>query len=620
MKPIFSLNNNKITSRQGCESKFFELFAHDLEGTHPDEQDQIAKEVESFLIDSDQTLKLYSLNGRLFLNTFGEELPNFYIAESCNNPLEVFSGGSEEVNFYDDYLIQNFEYIRVLSLEVPSRFFSIHETLLWPDFVLNMRKVPREKAKSKVNLKRKLHVSSLFKDMRDIEGENAFNQAENLLEGITTESIGLYDVEVFFLIKASTKDELDLETNRFIKDMSFKTAIARTESRGLSYFYQGLIPGVFPSFKRAIQMPTDYLSYLFPIHRDFLYKKGMDLHSRSGNQIKFDLFCESSVNFNGLITGTSGQGKSMFVNKIIKHEVEAGTKALILDLGYSFLKTTKYLAGANLSKSINPMQFKNPRFLKEFIVAGIEEPMSKKEQGRLFEAIGNYLCETDDFFELLNLLERDFSGITYYFKEVQAYIDNNITSDNPLTYCDLSEYPDAIKAPLLVFLIEYFRSLEGKKIFVLDECWNLLEKNADFVSEAVRTLRKLHGSLIAISQNFDDFSKTQLGKVIIQSTNYKFLFKQAVNSSEFLSSFDVDLLESIKSEKGEYSEFLFLSEGIKKPLRYIPTPLEYQLFTSDPYDRAIFDKYMEEKGKFLPFRKAITNLTLIANPLVEMGE
>lgn len=620
MKPIFSLNDNKITSGQGLESSFYELFAEDVEGVTPDTQDLMAKELERFLIDTEETMKLYCLNGRLFLNVFGEDLPPFYSVKESSNPLSIFAGDLDEVNFYDDYLIQNFEYIRIVSLEVPARFFGIHETLLWPDYVLNIRKIPREKAKSKVNLKRKLHVSSLFKDMRDIEGESAFNQAENLLEGITTESVGLYDVEIFFILRASTKDELDRETHAFIKEMSFKTAKVRIESRGLSYFYQGMIPGVYPSFKRSVQMPSDYLSYLFPIHRDHLFDEGMRLQARSGNNVCFDLFNETSINFNALITGTPGQGKSMIANKIIKHEVEHGSKALILDLGNSFLKTTKYLGGVNLSQAINPMQFKSARFLKEFIVAGIEEPMSKKDQGRLFEAIGNNLDKTDDFFDLLNLLNKDFDGIVYYFNEIECFIDNNIIEDNSLTYCDLSNYPDAIKAPLLVYLIEYFRSLNGKKIFVLDECWNLLEKNADFVAEAFRTFRKHHGSGIAISQNFDDFSKTQLGKVIIQCTNYKILFRQSLEPSEFISPFDIDLMEGIKSQKGEYSEFLFLSEGVKKPVRYIPTALEYQLFTSDPNDRIIYDEYMNEKGHFLPFRQAITNLTLMVNPLFDMGE
>src|SRR5690606_40132436 len=69
---------------------------------------------------------------------------------------------------------------------------------------------------------------------------------------------------------------------------------------------------------------------------------------------------------------------------------------------------------------------------------------------------------------------------------------------------------------LIIYLIEYFKHLEGEKIFIFDECWHLLLKNADYIAECFRTFRKHKASAVAISQNLDDFSESQLGRVIIQ--------------------------------------------------------------------------------------------------------
>jgi hypothetical protein len=259
------------------------------------------------------------------------------------------------------------------------------------------------------------------------------------------------------------------------------------------------------------------------------------------------------------------------------------------------------------------MQFKNPRYLKEFILAAMEEKLGRKREGELYECIHSALESNPNikFTELLIYLEEAFSGIGHYFSEIKKYFDEEIHELKDLTYCDFGLYPEAMKAPLIIYLIEYFKNLQGKKVFIFDECWHLLEKNANYIAECFRTFRKHHGSAIAISQNLDDFSDSTLGRVILQNTFHKFLFRQSARVSEFLDPHALELLDTIQSEKGIYSEFLYLSERQRKILRFRPTPLEYELYTSDPVDKREFKYYMEEKGRFISFKRAIENFTII---------
>lgn len=62
------------------------------------------------------------------------------------------------------------------------------------------------------------------------------------------------------------------------------------------------------------------------------------------------------------------------------------------------------------------------------------------------------------------------------------------------------------------------------------------------------------------------------------------MFRQSLSVSEFMDQHTNELLNTIQSKKGDYSEFLLLSEDHKKPIRYYPSYLEYQLFTSDRED------------------------------------
>lgn len=378
------------------------------------------------------------------------------------------------------------------------------------------------------------------------------------------------------------------------------------------------MPGVEPSFKRAQLCPSGYLSELIPFHADRLMGEGIKLNARSNNTIYFDLFEKSSPNFNALITGSSGQGKSMIANKLIKENLAQSAKGMILDLGNSFKKNVMFHDGVIFSEKINPLQFNNPMYLKEFVKAVLGGGLSRKEEGKLYEVIKSFDLRNLGMDGFILRLEKEFEDIRYYFSEFEMFFTDETLELNDLSYCDLTNYPESFKSPLMIYLIEYFKQLQGQKIFVFDECWGLLKNNADYVAECFRTFRKHDASAIAISQNMDDFSKTQLGRVIIQNTYYKFLFAQHLRDSEYLTDYQKELLASVHSEKGKFSEFLLVNEDFQKVCRFHSSPLEYELFHSSKDELIHFDHYMEENGKYLSFKEAIINFTKIKYPRWEL--
>ena len=527
---------------------------------------------------------------------------------------KAFSGiFNNEIHFYENYLTQGNDYIRLLSFKDLPDWLVPFETGSYPDFVLCIRKYPTLIAKNRVNTKRKLHFQGLFKSMRDLDSEKAYGQAEQILEQVISEGAGLFSVETYLLLRAKTKEALDSLTVSWIGHYKAKNASLRIEEQGLSFLYQSLIPGVPASFKRSLDIPSDFLGHMIPIHRNYIHEEGLVLDCRDGVAVAVDIFHHSSLSYNALITGTTGQGKSMLANKLLLDQLGKGSKALVLDLGNSFRKNAQFHNGTILSQKINPLQFKNPAYIKEFILSAVDDKLGRKNEGKLFEEVKKAMLEEPNrtFSSLLNFLSAEFPGIEFYFSEIMEFFTEEVVSVNEFTYCDFGNYPEAMKAPLIIYLIEYFKNLEGRKIFVFDECWHLLENNALYIEECFRTFRKHNASAIAISQTLSDFADTKVGRVIINTSYTKFLFKQDVASSEFLDPLAKSLLDSVQSRKGEYSEFLYKSEVGLKPLRYVPTKLEYELFTTNANDMRSFDAYMAEKGKFLDFQRAIQNYTSI---------
>ncbi len=611
--PLFETFENKLISLTGETSYLWKIIPPDIEQIE-DKEFYYSSIEESIILNKTEWAKFFYIDGQHWFNS-KEELKNLDIVSEVElNPLSIlFKEANSEIELFDNYFVLNNKFYQLLSVETFMDHISITD-LENCNFCLMFEKIKANTAKNKLQLNRRMHFSSTLKNIRDIESEKSYQESEDLLENVITGETELYRSEMYFIVDADTKKDLDTKSNELIEYISSLNGKLRIECRGMSFFLNSIIPGVKPSLQRHKLMPSTYMSELIPLSSEKKYSSGLELTSRKGNPVGFNLFDSKATNYNILITGTSGQGKSMIANKLIMEELEGGSKGIILDLGNSFKKNTLFHKGAVFSKKFNPFQFKDPLYLKEFIISVTGHIWDRKDAGKLFELIKANIDKANTFNELITSISNEIGDIKYYFSEIEQFFTDEVMYLNDLTYCDLTIYPEIIKSPLMIYLVEYFKQLEGKKIFVFDECWGLLKNNADYIAECFRTFRKHNASAIAISQNLDDFSETQLGRVIIQNTYYKFLFKQNIGKTPFVTDFQLDLLDTVKSSRGEYSEFLLLSEEVQKVVRYYSNPLEYELFTSSKGDNEKIEKYFENQGKYLDFDMAFRNYTKIKYP------
>jgi len=554
--------------------------------------------------------KFYSLGEVVFLETnFQEALSfsNIQLVEIENlgevNQLII---GDEIANgdavLGEDFVNVNGMYMRLINLYEFSKNLMPSALMDYGDYCVFFRKLDPLISKRRVNTQRKLHHSNLYSNIRNIESEASFVEAEKITEAMMEGVENLFEVEAWFILKSDTQEDLNNKTKElvgFLKQAEFTPYI---EAEGLYELFPTILFGVAPIFKRSHQTPSSFLVNMLPLKHEEIHQEGIEFISIRGNPLYLNLFDEAALNFNVLIAGQSGAGKSMIAQKILVEELSCDASVIVLDLGNSFKKTAQYYNAESLSLSFNPLQFKSPHYLKELIISVIPaEELSAKMEGQIFSLIKENFESVVTFKDLIEKISAQIPGFELYFSELWDYFDNVERDLSKFTYVDTSLYPDKIKAPLIIFLIEAFKALSGKRIFVFDEVWEFLSKNAEYIAECFRTFRKSGASAIAISHGLDDFSATEMGKVIAKLSSTKILFQQSVEESCELDSFDIEKIKMLSTKRKVYSEFYIKTEHHRKTARFYPEPLEYELFTSSHRDRELFERFHGHYAESLPF-------------------
>jgi hypothetical protein len=92
-------------------------------------------------------------------------------------------------------------------------------------------------------------------------------------------------------------------------------------------------------------------------------------------------------------------------------------------------------------------------------------------------------------------------------------------------------------------------------------------------------------------------------KHILQSCSHKFMLRQTITDEKFFTQSELELIQSISSSKGNYSEIYYKSEFHKKVIRYHQNKHEYHLFTSERRDNLRLERFFKELPEELSFQE-----------------
>ncbi len=494
------------------------------------------------------------------------------------------------------------------------------------EFTVSLRFQIPERARIKRQLETKRRVSHAMAiasslEVRNIESNSVLSSSEETLERILVEKETLFEISlaVFFHGDQEATLACGREMERLVSGVG--NAGLFMEGIGSLPVLKSHIPGNRILGIRKLPILSANLSHLVPVFLDFSRSNDaseIPLRSRSGEISTLNLFSKENLNFNALICGASGSGKSFLMNAILSATLKdvPNARLCIFDIGGSYRKIIASNGGRSTTLSTEEASALIATFLRSTKVSadsffcGLIETLCGSGSHITHShrvAIGELLREvTGQSLNVRELIvsagrkgEGFYKDIAHWLKPHAELDDINARPDlielirDPVAAFDFKKMessPVLQKTTILLLTKLLWRDLEEGKhprtLVVFDEVWRFFAQSKDFLEELYRTLRKYRAGVCSVTQNIADYGDEAFAKMIF-STSCTKLFLQAGASADFLRNTldlpesDIQRALSVASKKPLYSEFFALTPKMSQVFRLYPTREFYDLANTE---------------------------------------
>jgi conjugal transfer ATP-binding protein TraC len=396
----------------------------------------------------------------------------------------------------------------------------------------------------------------------------------------------------------------------------------------------------------------------------------MALAGRRGQMLLFDLF-DSPTNFGCVIAAESGAGKSFVANDVIMSYLQQGAIVRVIDQGGSYEKLCENIDGEYIvfddssQICLNPFTHVQDMDEELSLLKVLVAKMAAPTQGfsdwemaqtevvikEVWDHIGNAMTITDVAEAMLRRADeekeprlRNMAQQLHSFTRhgiYRKYFDgpNNLNYKNNLVVLELDHLKGKrhLQQVVLLQLIaqlntEFYLGDRGvKKLLIVDEAWEAFEDPmvAKFLEGAFRRMRKVQASPIVITQSLRDLYNSASGEAIANNAANVLVLRQNAEAIEALKTsgrfnigeYGYEMLKSLHTEPGQYSEVLFRSGSAWGVGRFVVDRFSQLLYSTMGSEVAALQALREagmtgaeaiqhyiavERGEAPPLRTAVT--------------
>ena len=467
---------------------------------------------------------------------------------------------------------------------------------------------------------------------RDPIRETALRDIEQLRDNLTQGVEHFFQFAFYVTIYAASKEKLDQISEDIESIFGSKLISSRKVLFQGEQGYNSTLPLANDELLVAFNMNSSPIAASFPfisaeLTSDTGILYGINRHNNS--LILFDRF--SLQNANMVVFATSGAGKSYAVKLEILRTMMMGVDVIVIDPEMEYKHLCDAVGGTyiNISLSseskVNPFDLPRPvgqeaavediirgavitvKGLLRIMLGGLTAEQESIVDRALIETYAKKDITSDadlatveppiiqDLEEVLEGMEGSDELVLKLKKYTEGTFSGlfnsptNVDMKNQLVVFSVRDLEDELRPLAIYAIVNYIwsvvRSERKKRVLVIDEAWWLMqhEDSARFIFALVKRCRKYFLGVTTITQDVNDFLKSQYGQAIVTNSALQLLMKQSPAA--------VDLVQKIflltDSEK-----YLLLESGVGEgiffagykhaAIKVVASYTEDQIVTTNP--------------------------------------
>jgi len=428
----------------------------------------------------------------------------------------------------------------------------------------------------------------------------------------------LFQMSIYVCIRAESLEELDKITKLLEATMSARLFYSKVARYQQLEALQSILPRAEDQLAQKRNLDSSSAALTFPFMSSELVQESGILYgvNKSNNSLvildRFSLHNANSITF-----AQSGAGKSYTTKVEILRQLMQGTRVIVIDPEREYKRLTESVGGtyiklsAKSKQKINPFDlattFSKASDLSEHtqdlmeVIGLMAEGLTSREKAAVDKTILKIYKQAKKNQPLLEDLYTELHklGQLKLCEKLEKYISGsladvfnsqtNIELDNRLVIFDIKDLPESLRQIMMLIISNFVKNQvmakPEKRLLIIDEGWLLLEheESARFVAGLVRRARKYYLGVSIISQQANDFLKSDYGRAIASQSALRILMRQDTTTIKgVVSEFNLSEYEQSFLLTCERGDALIVADQNHVAVKVVASDKEHPLITTNP--------------------------------------
>ncbi len=489
------------------------------------------------------------------------------------------------------------------------------------------RKVAQMRSTKHINQKKGIVESASL--------DTALEDAQELRQDLVRGKERFFQVGLYITVYGDTEEQLKYISKQVETILGGRLVMTKSSDFRMERAFESTLPQGTDMVEVLRNMNTAPLSTTFPFVSNTLTSNegilyGLNRHNNS--LVIFDRF--KLENANSVIFAKSGAGKSYTTKLEILRSLMMGTDVIVIDPENEYEMLSRTVGGTYTKISltsphrINPFDLPSPTMGTE--KAKTEDLLRENIltlTGLMNIMLGKLTAEEDALMDKALRQTYEIKGITGQIEDPTQYEmptmkdlqkvlvsmeggkgmavrlekytegtfsglfseQSNVDLGAGLICFCIRDLEDQLRPIAMYILLNFIwnkvRSQMKKRMLVIDEAWTLIqyEDSGRFLHNLAKRARKYYLGITTITQDVEDFLRSEWGKPIITNSSIQLLLKQAPAAAETLKKvFNLTEREKFILLNSEVGQGVFFAGNQHVAVQIIASQGEHRIITTNP--------------------------------------